>query len=121
MLPPNRSRGLLGNFLCGTDPLTTDQCASPLPVRLLTSSSLQAILAAGAGGRSMRGGAKSRKSPRDGGGWGWRSRGEEQVRRRGNERRDGGRDEDNDRDKEDDDTGARKEGFRQYKNYNTIK
>ena len=65
---PTTVRGLLGHFLRGADPPTTDQRASTLPVRSPTSSSLWALLAAGAGGRGAQGGASGRRSPRDGGG-----------------------------------------------------
>ena len=70
MLSPTTARGLLGHLLRGADPPATNQRASPLPVRSSTYSSLQAILADGAGGGGARGGAGGRKIPRDGRGGG---------------------------------------------------
>ena len=62
------TQGLLGIFLRGADPPATDLSATTLPVRSLTSLSLQEISAAGAGVRSVRGGASSRKGPQEEGG-----------------------------------------------------
>ena len=75
MPPPTMYRGLLGHFLRGTDTPATNQSSAPPPVRLLTSFSLQAISAAGAGGRGVRGGASDRRSPRNGRGRGGRVEG----------------------------------------------
>ena len=62
----NTARGLLGLFLRGKDLPVTNLRATTLPVRLPTSSSLGAILAAGAGGRGAQGGTSGRKGPRKG-------------------------------------------------------
>ena len=62
------TRGLLGHFLRSADPNAVDQRALSLPIRLLTSSSLRAILTARAGGGGARVGAVRRKILRDGGG-----------------------------------------------------
>ena len=63
-------RGLLCHFQYGVVPPATNQRASPPPVRLPTSLSLQAISAAGAGGGGTRGEASRRRSPRNSGGGG---------------------------------------------------
>ena len=76
MLSPTTARGLLGHFLRGADPPATDQCVSPTPVRLPTSSSLQAISAAGAGGRGV-GQGERQQEPEGRRGWGRQNRGEE--------------------------------------------
>ena len=70
MPSPTTARGFLGHLLHGADPHSTNQHASPPPVRSPTSSSLRSISAAGAGGRGARGGASDCRSPRDGGGEG---------------------------------------------------
>ena len=57
MLSPTIARVLLGNFAHGADPSVVCQTNSSLPVRELTSLSLQEILVAGAGGRVAREGA----------------------------------------------------------------
>ena len=54
MPPPTTMRGLLGPFPQGADPPTTDPCATTLPVRFPTSSSLREISAARDGGRRVR-------------------------------------------------------------------
>ena len=70
MPPPTTAMVPLGNFPRGADPPTSNQRASLPPVRSPTSLSLQTILAAGAGGGGVRGGAGRRKIPRDSGGGG---------------------------------------------------
>ena len=55
MPSPTTTRGLLGHFPRGADPPAIDRRATTPPVQSLTSSSLRAILAAGAGGRSAWG------------------------------------------------------------------
>ena len=70
MPSPTTARGLLGNFLRGTDLPTTDQHASPLPVRLTTSLSLWAISAVGVGEMGALGGVGGYRSLRNGGGGG---------------------------------------------------
>ena len=65
MPPLTTARGLLGHFPWGADPPANDPRATTPPVQLLTSSSFRAILAAGAGGRSVRGGASGRRGPRE--------------------------------------------------------
>ena len=68
MPSPTTAREILGHFLRGADPPAINQHASTPPVRLPTYPSLRAILAAGARGRGVWGGASGRKVPRDGGG-----------------------------------------------------
>ena len=68
MPSPTTVRGLLGHSPRGADPPATDLSAPTPPVQSPTSLSLRAILAAGAGGRSARGGASGRKGPREEGG-----------------------------------------------------
>ena len=65
-LMPSRTtaQGLLGHFPWGADPPSNDRRATTPPVRSPTSSSLRAILAARAGGRSAWGGASGRRGPR---------------------------------------------------------
>ena len=70
MPPPTTARGLLGNLPRGADLHTTEQSDSPPPVRLSTSLSLRAILAARARGGGARGKPGGRRFPRDGGGEG---------------------------------------------------
>ena len=70
MPSPTTVRSLFGHFPRGADPPAVQQRVLPLPVRSPTSSSLQAILVAGAGGGGARGGVGGRRSPRDGGGGG---------------------------------------------------
>ena len=65
MPSPTNMRGLLGILPWGPDLPANNPLATTPPVRLLTSSSLRAILAAGAGGRSARGGASGRRGPRE--------------------------------------------------------
>ena len=65
MPSPTMERGLLRIFPRGADPTTTDHRATTSLVQLPTSFSLQAISAAGAGGRGAWGGASDRKSQRD--------------------------------------------------------
>ena len=81
MPSPTTARVLLGHFPHGTDPPAVDQCAYPPPVRLLTSFSLQEILADGAGGGGTQGGAGGRKSPRYSGGGGRGAGGRTRERR----------------------------------------
>ena len=64
-MPPTTARGPLGLFLHGADPPATNQRATTLPVRSPTYLYLQEILAAGAGGRGVRGGASGRKGLRE--------------------------------------------------------
>ena len=59
------ARGLLGNFPWGADLPANDPCATIPPIRFLTSSSLQAISAAGARGWSAGGGASGGRGPRE--------------------------------------------------------
>ena len=65
MMSPTTTRGLLGIFPRGADPPANNPRATTAHVQLPTSSSLQAILAAGARGRSARGGASGRRGPRE--------------------------------------------------------
>ena len=58
-------RGLLGHFPRGADPPANDQRATTLPVGSPTSSSLRAISAARAGGRSAWARASGRKATRE--------------------------------------------------------
>ena len=71
---PITTQGLLGIFPQGADLPANDPHATTPPIRSPTSSSLQAILAAGAGDRRARGGASGRRGPqeegRSGKGWG---------------------------------------------------
>ena len=53
MPSPTTARNLLGHFPHGTDPPAAGQPASPLPVQSPTSSSLQVVSAAGAGGEAQ--------------------------------------------------------------------
>ena len=50
---PNDYAGLLGHFPRGADPPANNRRATNLSVRLPTSSSLRAVLAARAGGRGV--------------------------------------------------------------------
>ena len=68
MPSPTTTRGLLRHFPRVADLPANDQHANTPPVRSPTSSSLQAILAAGAGGRSAWGGASDRMATREVGG-----------------------------------------------------
>ena len=63
MPSPTTTRGLLGIFPRGADPTANNPHANNQPVRSPTSSSLRAIFAAGAGGRSARGEASGRRGP----------------------------------------------------------
>ena len=74
MPPFTTARFLLGLFPLGADPLSTNQHATALPIRLTASSSLRAVLATEARGRGTRGGASGCKGPREEGG---RNAGEE--------------------------------------------
>ena len=65
MPSPTFMRGLLRLFPQGADPTTNNTRATTPPVQLPTYLSLQAILVAGSGGRSARGGASSRRGPRE--------------------------------------------------------
>ena len=65
MLYPTTTRGLLGIFSRSADLPANDPRATNPPVRLPTSSSLRAILAAGAGVTSVRGGASGRRGLRE--------------------------------------------------------
>ena len=58
-------RGLLGHFPRGADPPANDRRATTPPVRSLTSSSLRAISAAGAGGRGAWARASGRRDTRE--------------------------------------------------------
>ena len=64
------AQGLLGHLTQGSDPPAKDLCATTPHVRLPISSSLRAILAAGAGGRSTWGWASGRRATREVGGEG---------------------------------------------------
>ena len=68
MPPFTTARFLLGLFPLGADPLSTNQHATALPIRLTASSSLRAVLATEARGRGTRGGASGCKGPREEGG-----------------------------------------------------
>ena len=70
MMSPTTTRGLLEHFPHGADPPANDPHATTPPVRLPTFSSLWAISAAGAGGRSAWGGASGRGATREVGGGG---------------------------------------------------
>ena len=74
------TRGLLGHLPRSMDPPANYRRATTPPVRFLTSSSLQAISAAGAGGRNAWVGASGRRATREVGGGGV-------GRKRGMERR----------------------------------
>ena len=65
MPSPTTTHGLLGIFPRGADPHANDPHATTLPVRSPTFSSLRAISAARARGRSTRGGASVRRGPRE--------------------------------------------------------
>ena len=65
MPSPTTTRGLLGLFPQGAELPATDPGATTLPVRLPKSSSLWVILAAGAWGKSARGGASVHKGPQE--------------------------------------------------------
>ena len=65
MPSPTTTQGLLGIFPLGTDTPLTDLSAPTLPIRLPTSSSLWAILAARADGWSTRGRASGRNSSQE--------------------------------------------------------
>ena len=65
---PTTARGLLRIFPQGADPPATNQSATTPPIKLPTSLSLRGILAAGAGGWGVRGGASVRKGTREEGG-----------------------------------------------------
>ena len=65
MPSPTTMQGLLGLFTRGADPPANEPRATIPPVQSPTSLSLQAILAAGAGGRSARGGARGHRVPRE--------------------------------------------------------
>ena len=93
-MSPNTARGLLGIFPLGADPPATDQRATTPPIRLQSSLSLRAILAAGARGRGAQGGVSGHRIPRDGGGGKRRIRREEWERRREDERQVRGEDKD---------------------------
>ena len=80
MPSPTTARGLLGIFSRGANPPVTNPCATTAPVQLPTCLSLWAILAAGSGGRSARGGGSGRRDPREEGGrrageGGWKGEG----------------------------------------------
>ena len=70
MPPPNTARGLLGHLLRGAYLPAVNQRVSPPLVRLFTSYSLWAILAARDGGGGARGCAGGNRIPRDGRGGG---------------------------------------------------
>ena len=107
MPSPTMTRGLLGILMRGADLLATDQHATTQPILLPTSSALWAILAAGAGGRSVQGGVSGRKGPRGGRG---RMAGKG-GRNRAASRQDGDGDEDDGCEEEDDGgTGAWRTG-----------
>ena len=55
----------MGNFPRGADPLANNPRTNTPPVQAPTSLSLREILAAGARGRSARGGASGRRGPRE--------------------------------------------------------
>ena len=63
MQSPTPTRGLLGIFPQGADLTANNPRATTPPVRSLTYSSLWAISAAGARGRSARGGVSGRRGP----------------------------------------------------------
>ena len=65
MPSPTITRGLLGLFPQDGDPPANNPRVTTQYVRLPTSLSLRAISAAGAGGRSARGGAICRRVPRE--------------------------------------------------------
>ena len=81
MTSPCMARGLLRHFPCGTDPPAVYQHISPPPVWSPTSSSLRAILAAGARVGGAQGGEGGCRSPLESGGGGREAGGRSRGRR----------------------------------------
>ena len=65
MPSPTTARVLKGHLSRDMDPPATDKHASPPPVQLPTSLSLQVISSAKSGGRGVRGGASGCRNPRE--------------------------------------------------------